>query len=666
MPENDPKMMTTRQALEQAIQHQQAGRLTEAEKFYRQILTDQPRHAQACYHLGKIAQQRGELSAAVDLFRRAIAAKPSESTFYNSLGVVFMSQRRLDESIATFRTLLELNPDYAPAYNNLGIALHTNGQLQEAAAEFRRALQLKPDYPQAHHNLGNILQSLGQYGQAVEAYRRALKLKPDYPEAHNNLGIVLYFMRQFDAAIAESREALRLKPDYAGAHVNLGNVLEFQGLIREALAEYKAALRINPNDSSAHGSLILALHYHPDFDAQAIYQEQRRWNGLHAEPLKKFIRPHVNPDSHRDDPTRRLKIGYVSADFCNHTSAYYLDPLLRSHDHQQYEIICYNQVARPDDLTRQFQSYADQWRNIAGLSDEATAEQIRRDGIDILVDLKLHTNDNRLLVFAYKPAPVQVTWLGYPGGTGMETMDYRLSDPFMDPPDTDLSVYSEQTLRLEHCFWCYDPLANELPIHKPPVLQNGHVTFGCLNNFCKVNDRVLELWARVLAAVPHSRLMLLAPEGQTRQRVFEKFLTQGIQAGRVECFDRLERLAYLELYNRIDLVLDTFPYNGHTTSLDSLWMGVPVVTLSGQTAAGRGGRSILSNVGLTELIAQTPEEYVAIAVKLASDLPRLAELHRTLRQRMEASPLMDAPSFARNVEAAYRVMWRRWLEKQGV
>jgi predicted O-linked N-acetylglucosamine transferase (SPINDLY family) len=393
-----------------------------------------------------------------------------------------------------------------------------------------------------------------------------------------------------------------------------------------------------------------------------IHEENRRWNHQIAEPLKKVIQPHVNDR----DPNRRLRIGYVSPDFRQHVIGQNLVPLLREHDHGQVEIFCYSNVVRADALTEQLRRYADVWRSVVGLSDSQAVELIRQDRIDVLVDLTLHTASNRLAVFARKPAPVQATFAGYPGSTGLDTIDYRLTDPYLDPPGLDDAYYSERSFHLPDTFWCYDPLTDEPAVHVPPCLEKGFVTFGCLNNFCKVNEQVLRLWAQVIKSVPRSRLMILCPDGSHRQLLLDMLQGEGINPDRIELIVRCPRLQYLELYHRIDVGLDTFPYNGHTTGLDSYWMGVPVITLVGQTVVGRAGLSQLTNLGLPELIAQTPQQYVQIATDLARDLPRLAELRRTLRPRMQASPLMAAPRFARNIEAAYRQMWRNWCTGGGV
>jgi predicted O-linked N-acetylglucosamine transferase (SPINDLY family) len=416
-------------------------------------------------------------------------------------------------------------------------------------------------------------------------------------------------------------------------------------------------MALRPEDPEAHSDLVFISHFDPECNAQAIGEAHRLWARRHAEPLKKHIQPHANGRN----PERRLRIGYVSPDFRDHVVGRNLLPLFRHADRQQFEITCYSQVLRPDATTAQFQQHGDGWRNIIDRSDEQLAAMVRQDQIDILVDLALHSAGNRLLAFARKPAPVQVTFAGYPSTTGLDTIDYRLSDPYMDPEGNDASVYSEQTIRLPHSFWCYDPLdCREIPVNPLPASQNGLVTFGCLNNFGKINDQVLSTWAKVLSQVERSRLLLLSGEGSHRQHTLDLLSKAGVSPDRVEFVTHQPRQKYLELYHRIDLGLDSFPYNGHTTSLDSFWMGVPVITLVGQAPVARAGWSQLSNLGLPELAGKTPEEFVSIAVALAKDQPRLQELRQTLRQRMEQSPLMDAPGFARGIEAAYRQMWQRW------
>ena len=466
---------------------------------------------------------------------------------------------------------------------------------------------------------------------------------------------------KLDEAVASYQQALQRKPDLAETYSNLGVALKDQGKLDEALACYRRALELKPDYAYAHSNLVYSQVFSPDYDAQALFEETRRWNRRHAEPLAKLVEPHGNDRS----LDRRLRIGYVSPDFRNHAESFFTIPLLSAHHHQQFDIFCYADVVRPDGITARFRGYADAWRNISGLSDEQVAQWVRQDRIDILVDLTMHMAHNRLLVFARKPAPVQVCWLAYQGTTGLPAIDYRLTDPHIDPPGLFDGCYAEESVRLPDAFWCYDPAAsdppaNELAIGPLPALDKGRITFGCLNNFCKVNGPVLRLWARVLQAVDRSRLLLLAAEGSHRRHTLDLLEQEGVEPDRVTFVGRLPRPQYMELYHGIDIGLDTFPYTGQTTSLDAFWQGVPVVTMVGQTAAARAGLSLLTNLGTPQWVAQTPDQFVSIAVELASDLPRLGELRATLRDRLQRSPLMDAPRFARNVEAAYRMMWKRW------
>jgi len=498
----------------------------------------------------------------------------------------------------------------------------------------------------------------GQPEAAVAAFRRALELAPDYMQAQHNLGTAWQAMNDLDQAEACFRRALALRESAAG-HYNLGSILKDQGRLSEAVARFRRSLELHPTHAAVHSNLLYTLLFCPDVGTAALAEEHRRWSRQHAEPLAATVVPHANDRR----PERRLRVGYVSPNLRDHVVGRNLLPLFTAHDHQQFEVFCYADVPQPDAVTRQLQAGADVWRSSVDLSDAELAEQIRADRIDLLVDLTLHMEKNRLLTFARRPAPVQVTWAGYPGTTGLAVIDYRLTDPHLDPPGLDDACYTEESIRLPDSFWCYTPAADD-PVPNPlPALEQHVVTFGCLSNFCKLNEQVLRLWARVLRAVERSRLLLLAPPGSHRQRVRELFGAEGVAAERIAFEPIRPRAEYLAIYHRIDLGLDPFPYNGHSTSLDSLWMGVPVVTMPGRTVVGRAGVSQLHTLGLPELIARNTEHYVQLATALARDLPRLAELRATLRQRMQHSPLMEIQRFARNVEAAYRQMWRRWCEE---
>jgi protein O-GlcNAc transferase len=650
--------LTLQQVFDLAVKHHQAGRLQEAEQTYRQILARWPNHPDTLYNLGLLARQVGRNDAAVDLLRRAIAGKPDWAEAHCHLGHALIGKEQLDERIAAYARAVALKPSYAEAHTNLGIALVDKQELDEAIAAFRHAVACVPDSPEFQMNLGNALMAHGKLAEAVAAFRQAIVLRPNFAEAHNNFGNAMLALGRPGDAIAAMRQAIAYKPAYSEAHNNLGNALKDQGQLEEAIAAYRRAISLRPDYAEAHSNLIYAMHLHPSCDAKSIVEEHRRWNTQHAEPLKQFIPFHTNDRS----PERRLRIGYVSPDFFQHPVGRFLLPLLEHHDKNQVQIFAYSQVQLPDAMTQRLRLYSDQWRNIVGLSDAQTADLVQQDQIDILVDLTMHTAGNRLLVFAHKPAPVQVTYLAYCSSTGLETIDYRLSDPYLDPPGGDESSYSERTVRLPETYWCYQPGTFSLEINSLPGSGPDHIVFACLNNFCKVNEQALKCWIEILKAVPNSQLLLHAHQGSHRQRVRERFGREGIEPNRVRFEGSLPLSDYFRLYHGIDIALDTFPYGGGTTTCDALWMGVPVISLVGNTAVGRGGLSILTNAGLPKMAARSREEYVRLAIELANDIPRLRNLRLSLRQRMQDSPLMDAPRFARHVEQAYRQMWRTWCK----
>jgi protein O-GlcNAc transferase len=646
----------TPQPLDIAWKRYQEGHLLAAEQICRQIVQADATRVDALHLLGLIAVRTGRDDLAREYLEAAVRLKPDFAEAHNILGIVLVKHRKLAEAVASFRQALRARPDDALAHTNLGNVLRQQGDLDAAVASFREAVRLRPHLAEASNNLGSVLHQQGRLQEAEVHLRRARVLKPDSAEIAFNLGLLLSKLDDLEESIACNREAVRLKPNYAEAHANLANGLVERGELDEAIAAYRVALQLKPDAANIHSNLVRVLHYHPGYDQRAIWEECRHWSSRHAEPLARHIRPHTNAP----DPERRLRIGYVSPDFREHVDSFFTIPLLSNQDHHEFEIFCYADVAHPDRLTERLRGYADAWRSISGLSDQQAADWVRQDRIDILVDLKMHTADNRLLLFARKPAPVQASWLGYPGTTGLSAIDYRLTDPYLDPPGLFDALSSEEPLRLPDTFWCYDPLTDEPPVNPLPALESGAITFGCLNNFCKVNDGCLALWAGVLRAAPRSRLLLLAPAGPARDKSLARLGQEGIAASRVEFAPRQSRAEFLKLYHKIDLGLDPVPCNGHTTSLDAFWMGVPTVSLVGTTLVGRAGWSQLCNLELQELAAETPEQYVAAAARLAGDLPRLADLRRTMRHRMRQSPLMDANRFARNMESVFRQIWRRW------
>jgi predicted O-linked N-acetylglucosamine transferase (SPINDLY family) len=629
---------------------QTTGDPADAIAAHRQALRLDPQFAAALSNLGAALLAVGQTDNAIEPLESAARIEPTVASHCINLGSALSRQRRFAEAEAVLRKAIELDPRSAQASYNLGVALGGKGERSAAADAYRQATVLNPKFADAHANLGAVLQEMGDAGGALDAFHAAIKADPACLAAYNNAGCAFRSMGNLDDAETVLRQALSRGLVSSALYSNLGNVLKDAGLLDEAIECYRKAIELNPDDTGAHGNLCYSLSFLAT-DGREILDECRRFNQRHALPVF-----HSLPLAERVKPSdsRRLRIGYVSGDFRDHCQTLFTLPLLSHHDRGEFEIYCYSSVQRPDDYTRRLMPLADVWRDVRFLDDAALAQRIRDDQIEVLVDLGMHMGTGRPMVFGRSPALVQVAWLAYPGTTGIDAIQYRLTDWQLDPQGSD-NQYSEHSIRLPHTFWCYDPLA-DVPINPLPALSIGTVTFGCLNNPCKLTDRTLSMWAAVLREVGASRLIVLAPPGRFRQRLADRLAAQGIDLTRVTFHSYRARPEYLQTYHDIDIGLDTFPYNGHTTSLDSFWMGVPVVTRVGQTAVGRGGLSQLHNLGLPELAGDDDAQFVRIAVDLARDLPRLNQLRQSLRSRMERSPLMDAPTFARNIEAAYRWM----------
>jgi protein O-GlcNAc transferase len=642
-----------------------AGKLEEAIAAFRQAIRIKPDFAEAHGNLGSLLLDVGRIDEAVAANREAIRLMPGSEQAHYNLGVSLQRLGDLLGAIASYEKAIALNPRFAMAHNNLGIVLQQVGQLDKAIESLRLSVLLNPTDATAHNNLANALHDRGKIDEAITSFGNAIRLNPRYANAYYNLGNALHDAGRFDEAISMFIHAIRLKPDSAEAHSNLGRTLRNVGRIDETIATYRQALRINPDLANVHSNLVFAMQFHPGLEPKAVFEEHRRWNQRHAEPLRKSIPAHGN----NRDPERRLRIGYISPDFRHHSLSRFILPLFRYHNHREFEIVCYSDVANPDTSTDRLRACTDRWENVLGLTDERLADKIRQDQIDILIDLAGHTAGNRLRAFAFRPAPVQATYLGYPGSSGLSAMDYRLTDALSDPPGQTEQFHSEKVWRLPICNWCFNEPEDAPEVGPLPAQTTGSICFGSFNNFGKVSELIMEFWARILNAMPASRLLIKAKgvdQPSVRERVRRYFNSRGIAADRLELrgHERSTR-SHLAAYNRMDISLDTYPYHGTTTTCEAMWMGVPVVTLAGPAHVSRVGVSLLSNVGLPELIAQSADEYVAIALKLARDLSGLAQMRRTLRDRMRSSPLMDGTRFTRDMEAAYRQMWRTWCEKEG-
>lgn len=673
---------------------QQLGRLDEAVASWREALRLKPQFAEAHSNLGMALMERGRLAEAAASLRQAVEIKPHYAEAHNNLGNVLQQQKKFVEALACYQQALLLKPDYADALMNIGTTLQEQGKFAEAVVYGEQALRLRPDYSQARFNLGLALlgqqrsvEAIAQLQRAIELqpnhpqacfglglayqeggrldeaetwYRRALQLKGDYAEAHHNLGFLLVLQGRPVAALASLREALRLRPDFAEAHNNVGLASKDQGHIDEALAAFRKAVRAKPDHSGAFSNLLLTSHYRTGVTLAELARLHQTFEQQFAAPLRSAWRRH-GVDR---DPGRKLRVGLVSADFRFHPIGQFLIRAVENLPRDAIELSCYSNWPHADELTRRFQAAAATWWDVVKLSDAELAERVRGDEIDILVDLAGHTAANRLLAFARKPAPIQITWIGYEGTTGLAAMDYIIGDRFTIPAASEAS-YSERVLRMPDCYICFEPPAAAPDVEPPPALRTGQVTFGSFNNPAKVTAQVMNVWADILRRTPGSRLLLKYrgwDETALCERMWAKFAERGIARERLELQGWSPYGEMLAAYQDVDIALDPFPFAGGVTTCTALWMGVPVVTAPGDIFASRHSYSYLSNVGLTETIAENLQGYIRTAVDLARDLPQLAELRSGLRRRMAASPLCDGPRFGQNLAALLRDVWVRYCQ----
>jgi protein O-GlcNAc transferase len=586
----------------------------------------------------------------------------SQAQSSKDAGDYVSARARLEKAVA-------LDPDLFEARVNLSEACRILGDDDYALVHMSHALKVRPGFYEGSNVLGMLLQKKGDYKAAILALSKAIECKPDFAEAHYNLGNCMRDIEEFDEAIACFRMAAKLNPSSVEALSNLGEALQTMGRIKDAQDCFKSVLALSPACYLAFSNYLLTLNYDPDFTPRQLYEEHRKFGAAllrgqrgvavaqQAEPSPVFAND-MTPD-------RRLRIGYVSADFCNHPVSRFLLPVLSNHYTTDFEVFCYSGAKNIDATTDALKRLSGHWADVAGMPDDELAEKIRSEAIDILVDLSGHTAGNRLPVFAHTPAPVQVTYLGYPNTSGLKAMDYRITDRIADPL-CEISVHTEKLVRISPCFCCYCPPENAPAVGPLPALQNKAVTFGSTHTLARLNNGLLDQWASLLASMPVSRILIMRTtlKGSSLERVFSRFDSRGIDRSRVIIRDKVPSGGHLAVYREIDIFLDSFPWSGHTTACEALWMGVPVVSLRGDRHAGRMVSSVLSCLDMKDCIADTKADYLAVAQGLASNIDKLEKLRATLRDRVAASPLCDGKTFTAGLERAYRTMWREWCGKK--
>jgi len=673
-----------------------------AETSCRQAVRLQPGLGAAHLNLGNALKGAQRLDEAVASYRQALVCSPTLAQAHAALGIALKEQGLHQSAVASLRQSLALRPDDAATLDQLGVVLHVLGDHEAARTCMTRALTLQPQLAAVHYHLGNLLADLGRLDEAVQSHRLALTLAPGHAEVHANLGVCLLALNRVDEAVDALREAAALQPAEALVHGNLGNALMAQGHMAQArasleqavalrpdlvlarsnlahllktigepegaLAQLEAALGLEPEQLALRSEVLFMRQYlpHPLSHPLSTLAIARGFGELAAQRARRFTDWRVSAQ-----PERALRIGLVSGDLRSHPVGYFLESVLAALSTaaaDRVAIHAYANQRHTDDVSLRLKQTCAAWLEVADLDDAALAQRIHSDGIDVLVDLSGHTRNNRLAMLAWKPAPVQVSWLGYCGTTGVDLVDAFLADPWIAPAGIEPD-YVEPIVRLPESFLCFTPPAAPMIVGPLPALSARAVHFGCFNHLAKMNDAVVAAWAKILSAVPGSRLLLqsLALHDPAIQRsVAERFGRYGISAARLGLQPAQSRDDYLAAYRQVDIALDPFPYPGGTTTLEALWMGVPVLTLPGDTALSRQGLSILQNLGLADWVASNADDYVARAVRHSADLPALARLRAGLRQRLLDSPLCDAVRFAGYFEQALRGVWRDWCGRQGM
>lgn len=707
----------------EGVSFQEAGQLEQAIDRFKQAVVLVPNYVEAQYNLGNVFYIDGQLTEAEVAYQKALDYKPDFAELYNNLGGVLTCLGRFAEAIGCYCQALSLQADFVDASNNLykvieattlkleqltpdmlalsescfelGKTLQEGGDAGQAIAAYQKTLLLKPDHLLAscqigdsylnqkkpglalifyryaqylkhedakfYNNFAVALKECGREEEAVVLFRQAIALQPDYFKAFSNMAKTLQNMKWFSEAEKCYLQCLQLKPDCLDSKRQLGKVYQSQGKSEQAIRCYRDVLTKEPDNYAAHTYLLFAMSTVPDYDVKTQQAERRAWAEKHADKYLNTIQAYSNTP----DPERRLRIGYVSGDFRIHAVASIIAPAIRCFDSEQFDVVCYSSVQRDDIVTSIFKQSATFWRSTLGLSDDEVAAQIREDQIDILVDLSGFTSDCRLLLFARKPAPIQISAWGDGTGTGLKTMDYIFNDVVSIPAE-ELQYYTEEIIYLP-CRLAYMPLLGIPDVSTLPALNNGTITFGCLNKMMKISDQALALWAEILHALPSARLLLKNAElddEDGKATICERFSSLGIESERLLLLGRTSTEEHMRAYQQVDIALDPLPYGGGTSTLEALWMGCPVITLYGNTSESRATAAILTATGLSDYIANDNAQYQAIALRTAADLTQLNELRLGMRQQLATTPVFDPKQYVGLVEKAYRTMWQSWCEQQ--
>lgn len=633
----------------------EAERWSESEPVLRSVLSDVPDHPLALLNLGNSLHSQGRSQEAIALYRRALELHPSYHDARVNLAVALKALGKHDQATAELQSALDSEPRHPQALFEQGRMLADQKRYQEAEQVFRRVISIDPNHHQAMYCLGIVLSDQGHWPQATEVYAEVVRMRPDLPEAYQAMAVTLRYCNRITESIVALEKALQLRPDFTLALQSYGSVLAEAGRIEEGIEVWRRGLRINPNQPDFRSNIAYTLSMVDGVTRADLWREHRAWAEHHAKKASEEMQLAKAHGSLAGD-RRKIRIGYISPDLRLHSVCYFLIPLLESHDKERFEIYCYSDVSNPDQTTLKIQQLSDHWRDVLGKPSVQVHRIIQEDQIDILIDLAGHTMGNRMELFGLRAAPIQASWLGYPETTGLPTVDYKIADRIVYPESQDGKYSSEQILRLPNGYHCYLAPPGCPDVSDLPAKRNGYITFGSFSSLAKLTPSTVGLWSEVLKQVPDSKLLLKArqlSDSTVRDRYCSMFAACGIPRSRLRLEVAIaETIEHLGFYKEIDIALDTYPYNGTTTLCEGLWMGVPPVSLCGGVPASRVGASLLHSLGMVDWVAESPEEFVAIAKSKSLDIDGLAALRMGLRDRFAQSTLGSPKRFALEFESA--------------
>jgi|WetSurMetagenome_2_1015567.scaffolds.fasta_scaffold15743_3 protein O-GlcNAc transferase len=695
---NEIVNLTLDDAIKLGVKFQQQNEHEKAIAVYQQILEAAPDTISVISNLAVSLMHVGQLEAGIQYFIKVTEVAPSGDAFMN-LASALMQVNNFPLVFKSYIHALAYFPEHSKLHENLcNLLMQQGDNLIDLLPSAIQALeQLLKKVPQAKHlniELALMHQKLFNLDQAIEYYKKLPKLGIKSVELYNQLGLAYLFKNQPVDAESPFLQAVKLNPTFISPYINLGicyemlskhqksieynlkaieidptdikpynnlaNLYKNKTMINESLYHYRKVLEIQPNHATAYSNFLLSLHYHT-YDKKEVFEEHQKF--------EKACTSRNPPISYLNTcEERKLRIGYLSPDFKKHSVAFFIEPIIENHDRDKFEVYCYYLQKVEDSFTKRFIELADKWVVAANLSTPGLAQEIYNDKIDILIDLSGHTGNNRLPLFAYKPAPIQITYLGYPDTTGLSTIDYRIVDNYVEPEEEGDLYTTEKLLRMSHSYFCYTPIEKCPVTGDTPALKNGYITFGSFNNYAKVSDVIVDVWAAVLKAIPTSKFLLknqALKDPDTWEHFKTRMAERGVDTHRLQ-YSKFAKSTqdHLRVYQKVDIALDSFPYNGATTTFEALWMGVPVITLVGDTHVSRVGKSILATLGFDNLIAHTPDEFVTICQTLANDVNYLQNFRQTIREKMQNSPVMDAKTFTRELEELYQRVWKNWCENR--